>query len=969
MPMIGLIPAAIACRWKSYAPKRLPWSVMARAGMPSRRGFGEEVGEPGRAVEHRVLGVHVQVHEGVGHPRPPFRPPRPPRRNRAPPTSGPARTGGVPTCGSPTSGRRSRSLALATDAGQGRHSNARSPTSGAPRPLGFATNSHRPDTVGAVSGTHLGDRGRADANRSRSATGATDRWSGAFLPAGARSHPWRDGHGRSESPGPERVVPGPIGRGPAALPAAAHRRRSGAPARLSTGRRPAPRQAGPARRPAVGPARIGRAGRWYVAELVTSIGCAALFLSWSRTVDVDPLDRRGQVGGLATLQFRFAVIAAVLVVALLLAHRYAGVAGRERAVALGCAAIAGLTTGLVAGGIDVALRGTQWGLWAGGGDYDWIRSWIERMRRGESVPAHYPPAILYLIWGWSRISDQPLAYAIKEIQLVGTALFGPAAYLAWRTTLRPVWALGIGVVAMLPFIEPVKPYPQLTLVMLMPVLVWFLRTVRRGAGRPTGRAIGLGAGFGVGIGLLFLLYSGWFVWCAPGALLAFALLAPWRTGRRPTLATAATALVTFLAVTWVHLRGLLAPTGGTSDAYFYFDTSTEPAYLAMWRNDRPADVGGVWPPLGELGGVGLFTIVLAVGLGVAIWLGWRRTAVVTVGLSAASAWFLRMWLAGGQWATQTVRLYPRTTMVLLYCLLILTGLAVRYAVTAARDRLARQHLERTPPADRTAPGERTAPHDEAAPGGWVAPGESAAPGRWLVPAGPPRRSAPTALLLIPLLLVLASAGSATADRYMPVSRRDHTGYFAWIAQTKRLIGGGCSKYGRLHGCGTPNPPAVPSNSAGRPATPVNPTARRPARHRRQRRRRRLPGPAGRRPGGPPRADPRPHRRCPDRRAPATPPNPGGAGAPLFVRRDPANARRDPVPLCGRVSGRTVRSSRGRPVPRIAGLGLQAGRTRSRNRSPAPGRTAPRRPPGYGWRSAGPGRRAAASGPASGRTAG
>ncbi|MFD0819886.1 hypothetical protein ACFQ0D_16600 [Micromonospora zhanjiangensis] len=488
----------------------------------------------------------------------------------------------------------------------------------------------------------------------------------------------------------------------------------------------------------------------------------------------------GGQAGLAALQFRFAALAAVLVVALLLAHRYAGPAGRAHAVALGCAAVAGLTTGLVAGGIDVALRDTPWSLWAGGGDYDWIRSWIEMMRRGESVPAHYPPVILYLIWGWSRLGGEPLAYALKEIQVVGTALFGPAAYLAWRGTMRPVWALGVGVVAMLPFIEPVKPYPQITLVMLVPVLVWFLHLVRRGAGRRTGRAVALGAAFGAGLGLLFLLYSGWFVWCAPGALLAFALLAPWRTGTRPTVATAVAALAAFLVVSWVHLRGLLASTGGTSDAYFYFDTSTEPAYIAMWRNDRPADVGTVWPPLGELGGVGLFTIGLVIGLGVALWLGWRRTAVVTLGLCAASAWFLRMWLASEQWATQTVRLYPRTTMVLLYCLLLLTGFALRYAVTAVRERLA------------------------------------AAPAT--------RRPVPMALLLVPLLLVVFAAGSATADRYMPVSRRDHTGYFAWIAQTKRLIGGGCSKYGRLHGCGSPNPPAVPDHSAGRPAVPMRPAA-------------------------------------------------------------------------------------------------------------------------------------------------
>ena len=43
----------------------MPWSVIASAGMPMRGGLGEQVVEPRRAVEHRVLGVHVQVDEGV----------------------------------------------------------------------------------------------------------------------------------------------------------------------------------------------------------------------------------------------------------------------------------------------------------------------------------------------------------------------------------------------------------------------------------------------------------------------------------------------------------------------------------------------------------------------------------------------------------------------------------------------------------------------------------------------------------------------------------------------------------------------------------------------------------------------------------------------------------------------------------------------------------------------------------------
>jgi galactan 5-O-arabinofuranosyltransferase len=53
------------------------------------------------------------------------------------------------------------------------------------------------------------------------------------------------------------------------------------------------------------------------------------------------------------------------------------------------------------------------------------------------------------------------------------------------------------------------------------------------------------------------------------------------------------------------------------DRYFYFDTSVEPAYIAMWRNDLPGDVGP-WPPPGELAGVGVFTLLLVVGLGAAV---------------------------------------------------------------------------------------------------------------------------------------------------------------------------------------------------------------------------------------------------------------------------------------------------------------------------------------------------------------
>ena len=45
----------------------LPWSVIPTAGWPSAAAAGDDVGDPGRAVEHGELGVQMQVGEGRAH--------------------------------------------------------------------------------------------------------------------------------------------------------------------------------------------------------------------------------------------------------------------------------------------------------------------------------------------------------------------------------------------------------------------------------------------------------------------------------------------------------------------------------------------------------------------------------------------------------------------------------------------------------------------------------------------------------------------------------------------------------------------------------------------------------------------------------------------------------------------------------------------------------------------------------------
>jgi galactan 5-O-arabinofuranosyltransferase len=166
----------------------------------------------------------------------------------------------------------------------------------------------------------------------------------------------------------------------------------------------------------------------------------------------------------------------------------------------------------------------------------------------------------------------------------------------------------------------------------------------------------------------------------------------------------------------------------------YFDTRTEPMYVAMFRNDLPGTVG-VWPPLGELGGVGLFTIVLLIGLGVAVALGRRTTLVIGATSMMGGAWIFRFFYARMMWETKLVQLYPRTTALILYLLLLLSV----YGVALVVERLALRDSLR----------------------------------------GPSARIG----VACAMLLLLASVGSATADRYMPsAASPPGPGLLSWNAQ-------------------------------------------------------------------------------------------------------------------------------------------------------------------------------------------
>ncbi len=472
----------------------------------------------------------------------------------------------------------------------------------------------------------------------------------------------------------------------------------------------------------------------FALEGVVSFGTAAMFLVSCLLIRVYPVDRLGQISGLASLALRFFLFGLVLVVALVIAARRHGGRGFDQTTRLVCASIAGLATAVVAGGVLVALRGTPWGLNAMGGDVGVLAERAVALHRGEAIPPAYPPLSLHILHLYSDAMGLIPGHAIKDLQILGTAAFGPVAYLSWRLLLRPMWALAIGVISMIPLIEPYKPFSNLVLVIFVPLSILFLDRLRKVPARSGIEIARASLGFGIAFALLCLMYSGWFQWAAPGLLFATLVVFPWRQAPRKGLLLLVLTGLAFALIAGRYMGGLLLdPAAKIVDNYVYFDVKAEPMYVAMWRGDAPGLVG-VWPPIGELGGVGLFTILMVIGFGTAIALGRKTTVLIACASMMMGAWLLRFFYARMLWDTKLVQLYPRTTPLIVYCLLAMTGYAVYWLVQRASA-------------------------------------DSPLRGRWGV------IGATSALMFL-----FASAGSATADRYMPLNTEPAgVGWFAYNA--------------------------------------------------------------------------------------------------------------------------------------------------------------------------------------------
>ncbi|MBO1414145.1 hypothetical protein [Streptomyces sp. FH025] len=425
--------------------------------------------------------------------------------------------------------------------------------------------------------------------------------------------------------------------------------------------------------------------RWFLplAEVVVSVVAGLGFMLLCTHISVNPTTRIGQVSGLAKIQ-QYAALLGIPVLAVLLFLAYRGTLRYYQvAQRLVCAAIAGLGTGVVAGGIAVALHGTPWGLGGQEGDPGNLMGMANDMIRHKSLPGVYPPLFPALLAVWAKLFHNGIAgvgHALKDLQLILSALVGPMAYLSWRMLLRPFWAMAVAVPTSIVFLDPIRPYSHGSMLVLLPLLAACFREIRRADELSTRSAALRGLGFGAAFGVMFLWYSGWYLWAAPGSFLLAALVFPWRRGRtalKRALVFLGTTLVTAAVIGAPLLYQLARLGASTTDRYAYINTYIDPAYVMGWASDRAGTLTyHNWPESGELAGQTGFGVLLLLGVGIGVGLGFRNVVVRTAGFVLAGAWLLRFWFASHMEHNQAVQLYPRTTWIIFYCMIIIAVMAV-----------------------------------------------------------------------------------------------------------------------------------------------------------------------------------------------------------------------------------------------------------------------------------------------------
>ncbi|MEV0414523.1 hypothetical protein AB0I68_27890 [Streptomyces sp. NPDC050448] len=540
------------------------------------------------------------------------------------------------------------------------------------------------------------------------------------------------------------------------------------------------------RTPDAGPVPAGEAARrpwtsrrWVLglAEAVVSVTAALGYTLLSRHIMVNPLVRLGQVSGLAMLQ-QYAAIIGLPLLALLLFTAYRGTARRHQLVKrLVCAALAGLATGVIAGGVVVALRGTPHALGGQEGDPGVLIDMANSFLHHEGMSGIYPPAFPALIALWAKIRYNgrgETGFALHDLQIFFTAVAGPMAYLAWRVLLRPFWALLIAVPAAVVFLDPIRPYSHIVMIVLLPLLGYWLREMRLAGRLTTWHLLLRGTAVGLIFGALFLWYSGWYIWAAPGAAAAALFFFPWRQGaataKRAGLYVGAT-LVSAAVVGAPLLYQMVRLGSENPDRYAFLAVYADPTYVLGWVSDRSGTLTyQTWPVAGELAGQSGFALLLLFGVGLGLGLGLRNVMVRTAAAVLAGAWLARFWFAGHMAHDKAIQLYPRTTWIIMYCLMILAVLGMMAVVNRGSG-----WIERT-----------------------LRPTGAGAGASRVIPRRVVRQLAAGMVCVVALFATMGASWSV--NRYMPSSDVDSMGIDAYRAHTIKKRDGSCPRFSPVKDC-------------------------------------------------------------------------------------------------------------------------------------------------------------------------
>ena len=523
------------------------------------------------------------------------------------------------------------------------------------------------------------------------------------------------------------------------------------------------------------------------------MAAAAALAAWCATIDNNPILRTGQVSALAAVQLRVALSTLVVLVLVGIATSRGRRDVRRLAVRLGSAVIAGLSTGLLAGGQLFLLRDTPWPLNSNHGDNGMLIVMAREVIATGSTHSFYPPAVPYVMaFLTDHLGLGNPGTALKPINIWLLVLTGPGVYLAWRLTTGPLAALALMMASVLPQVTPYKAYSPLVLALLLPLLVALLQWLRTSERRPVRANVISGLAFGATLGGLFLVYSGWHVWMAPGAAVAVMFTFPWRRGRVAMVRAGALLTSTGLAFLLVAGRYLLVLLGATStkDTYCSPITLSDPAYIGpnpysglFW------DQAGEWPPFGWFAGLDVFTLALLAGAAVSLTLGFRRPVVHGTLAIFAGAWLSRFWIVHNLERDQATQLFPRTTNVIQVCLCVLFVVAVLLVVERGR--------------------------------GVLVAVRNAAPNQF--PSAAATSHAAVAALAF-AALTFGMAGSAITNQYLPERPELKTGgTLAWYAHNTRTPEGPCPTFAEAGQCTTPAPPGPLPASADYATSETTPT--------------------------------------------------------------------------------------------------------------------------------------------------